>query len=104
MIRSRGAHFKSKRELQIDMHVERLNLHGLDLRHRERFVSAFHSEMRSQLAAADLPRWVLESGRLDLEHARFDTPAGAGPETAAAALAQSITDRVQHAEPPGETQ
>ncbi len=86
--------------LRIELHIERLTLNGLDLRHQERFTAALEHELTALLAAGKLPPWVLRRGRLDLEHTRFEAAPGADPETAGAGLARSIAASVRDAVPP----
>ncbi len=99
MTRPRAGRPGRRDELEIQLHIERLILNGLDLRHQERFTAALEHELTALLAEGKLPPWVLRSGRLDLEHTRFEAAPGADPETAGAGLARSIAASMRDALP-----
>jgi len=70
---------------EIDVHIEKLVLHGFDPRSRWNVADVLESELRGLLVARGLPAaWRANPERLDAGAIRLTNPSGAGRQIASA--------------------
>jgi hypothetical protein len=83
--------------VNLELHIEELVLHGIDLRDRERIAAAVEHELARLFAERGVPPSLIQGGELaQLDGGRFKVHPGNGPEAIGVQVAQALYGGLYH--------